>query len=191
MSRAEFEGLLTSDPESARHYLKALFERLRTLSARVAALEGKAAPAPAAVLGGPVALPGPPGEVPAALSVVVMPLTRQAAQTLPDDGLRVLKFPLRIGRAGDPDEPGVFDLNDLWLLDRKPYNVSRNHCAIELEGEDRVIVHDRGSHLGCFVNEEHIGGRSPFGFTHLHPGENVLVLGGRSSPYQFRVTVGA
>ena len=39
---------------------------------------------------------------PSNLSVVVHPLTHKAAATLPDEGLLVTRFPLRIGRATEP-----------------------------------------------------------------------------------------
>lgn len=187
MTRSDFEELLTSNPSRARQYLKVLFERLRTLSAKQAESHAPPTPKP-----GPVAFPVAPGAelLTSIPTVVLRPLTRKAAETLPEDGLRITTFPFRVGRAEGPNESGVFDLNDLWLLDTKPYNVSRNHCEIELDDQDRVVIRDRGSHLGCFVNEEHIGGRSPFGYAKLHGGENVLILGGRVSPYQFRVTVG-
>jgi hypothetical protein len=71
-----------------------------------------------------------------------------------------------------------------------PYNVSRNHCEIDLSHEG-LIVRDRGSHLGCLVNDTAIGGKAVYGYTKLGDGENVLILGGRMSPYQFRVTVSA
>jgi hypothetical protein len=140
--------------------------------------------------GGPAELPadGTGKPVPDGWTVVVHPLTRKAAETLPDEGLRVNKFPLRFGRAAAAHEPEGLDLNDLWLLDVKPYNVSRNHCEIDL-AHLGLVVRDRGSHLGCYVNDEHIGGRSAMGYAKLEAGDNVLVLGGRMSPYQFRVTV--
>jgi CRP-like cAMP-binding protein len=195
MTRDEFEHLLTHDPARTRQYLRSLFERLRSLTARLAG-EVELAPAgpttpPAAagelILSGPVELPPGAGK-PAAWAVVVHPLTRKAAETLPDEGLRVTRFPLRFGRAAGADEPEAFDLNDLWLLDDKPYNVSRNHCEIDVN-RDGPLVRDRGSHLGCVVNDEPIGGRAVMGYARLQPGENVLVIGSRMSPYQFRVTV--
>jgi hypothetical protein len=150
-------------------------------------------PASAGVLvqpGGPAELPadGTGKPVPQGWEVVVHPLTRKAAETLPDEGLRVTKFPLRLGRAASAHEPEGLDLNDLWLLDVKPYNISRNHCELDLTHLG-LVVRDRGSHLGCYVNDEHIGGRSAMGYARLESGDNVLVLGGRMSPYQFRVTV--
>jgi hypothetical protein len=194
MTRDEFEHLLTHDPSRARQYLRSLFERLRSATARLAGevelapAEPAAPPAPAGelILSAPVELPTGAGK-PAAWSVVVHPLTRKAAETLPDE-LLVTRFPLRIGRATAADEPEAFDLNDLWLLDEKPYDVSRNHCEIDV-GRDGPMVRDRGSHLGCFVNDEPIGGRAVMGYARLHPGENVLVIGSAMSPYQFRVTV--
>jgi CRP-like cAMP-binding protein len=182
LARDEFEHLLTHDPARTRQYLRSLFERLRSLSARVAGdIELVTDPEPA-----PPELPGP-GR-PGGWAVVVHPLTRKAAETLPDEGLRVTRFPLRIGRAAAANEPEALDLNDLWLLDEKPYSVSRNHCEVHLDARGPV-VRDRGSHLGCVVNDAPIGGRAPMGYARLLPGENVLVLGGRMSPYQFRVTV--
>jgi hypothetical protein len=51
------------------------------------------------------------------------------------------------------------------------------------------VVRDRGSHLGCVVNDEWIGGRAAAGHARLVLGDNVLVIGSRMSPYQFRVAV--
>jgi hypothetical protein len=195
MTRDEFEHQLTHDPARARQYLRSLFERLRSLTAR---LGGAADPSPAGtpttpVPGGPPGRPAPvelpPGAgTPSEWAVVVRPLTRKSAETLPEEGLRVTRFPLRIGRASAAHEPEAFDLNDLWLLDDKPYNVSRNHCEIHVDHEG-PMVRDRGSHLGCVVNDEPIGGRAVLGYARLVAGENVLVVGARMSPYQFRVTV--
>ena len=114
---------------------------------------------------------------------------RKAARSLPDQGLRVTRFPLRIGRAAAAHEPEPLDLNDLWLLDVKPFNISRNHCEISID-HDVPIVRDRGSHLGCFVNNVPIGGGEFIGHARLELGDNVLVVGSHMSPYQFRVTVG-
>lgn len=192
MTRDEFEHLLTHDPARTRQYLRSLFERLRSLTARLTGeieLAPAEPPAPKGQLitSAPVELPPGAGK-PAAWAVVVHPLTRKAAETLPDEGLRATRFPLRIGRATAADEPEAFDLNDLWLLDEKPYNISRNHCEIDVNDRG-PLVRDRGSHLGCVVNDEPIGGRAVMGYARLQPGENVLVVGSPMSPYQFRVTV--
>lgn len=194
LTRDEFEQLLTADPAGARQYLKSLFERLRSLSARLGGETPAEALAPSVpptlITGGPAELPtdgaARPPSVP---EVIIHPLTRKAAETLPDEGLRVTRFPFRFGRAAGAKELDAFDLNDLWLLDQKPYNVSKNHCEIDLDRTGRVIVRDRGSSLGCIVNETRIGGPTPAAYFPLHPGDNVLILGIPTSPYQFRVTV--
>jgi CRP-like cAMP-binding protein len=186
LTRDEFEHLLTHDPVHTRKYLRSLFERLRTLTARLAGeveLDDGVGVRPRTL----VPLPPNAGRAPGWV-VVLHPLSRKAAQTLPDEGLALGRFPLRIGRATAADEPEAFDLNDIWLLDDKPYNVSRNHCEIDTDGAG-LVVRDRGSQLGCVVNDVPIGGRVATTQARLHTGENTLALGPRMSPYQFRVTV--
>jgi hypothetical protein len=206
LTRDEFEMMLTLDPKHTRNYLRSLFERLRTLTAR---LGGEMEPAPVALSPAVPTTPLPPAEfiaaedVPAVKGpvdfpadfgtpsdwvVAIHPLTRKAAKTLPDEGLKISRFPLRIGRVADAKEKESFDLNDLWLIDDKPYNVSRNHCEIAVNREG-LIVRDRGSHLGCIVNDQIIGGHAVMGYARLEPGDNVVILGSPMSPYQFRVTV--
>lgn len=175
LTRDEFERSLTADPATFRIYLKTLFERLRTLSARAGShLE------PIRDEFIPEAMPG--------VSVTIHPLTRKAAETLPEDGLLIGKFPFRIGRASEDRELEPLDLNDLWLLDRVPFHVSRNHVDIDLDG-DRVLVKDRGSSRGLYVNDTPIGGNSKERQIALEDGDNVLIVGGRLSPYQFRIHV--
>src|SRR5262245_55104617 len=121
MTRDEFEHELIHEPARARQYLRSLFERLRSPAATLGAeveVEHAPAPAPAASSGEPdrqtpVELP-PGAGMPAKWTVVVHPLTHKAAETLPDEGLLVKRFPLRIGRATAAKEPEAFDLNDLW-----------------------------------------------------------------------------
>ena len=60
---------------------------------------------------------------------------------------------------------------------------------IERDGGD-ILIKDRGSSLGMFVNEVHIGGRSRERHMFLEEGDNIVVLGGPMSPYQFRIHVG-
>lgn len=193
MSRDAFEHHLQHDPPSTRQYLRSLFERLRSLTGRLGGGTEtamiKLPAAPAEEPSGPVeseflVAKGKPSE----WTVVVHPLTHKAAETLPEDGLIVTRFPLRIGRASAANEREAFDLNDLWLLDNAPYNISRNHCEIDADHAG-PIVRDRGSNLGCFVNEERIGGPAVMGYAPLELGDNVVVIGSRMSPYQFRVTV--
>ena len=182
MTADEFERLLASDPDRLRRYLRGLYARLR---------EGRPGPADPH----PVPPPDPAGrpmvvEARKPPPVVLFPLTPRAAAVVPDAGLSVPRLPFRIGRPAD-DRSGAVAVNDLWLPDDKPYNVSRNHASIELAPDGSVVVRDRGSQLGCLVNDEPIG--PPYGrlVAPLYPGPNVLVVGPAVSPYRFRVTVGA
>ncbi len=193
MTRDEFEKQLIGDSTRTRQYLRSLFERLRSLTARLTgAVEPSAVAPPTAVVPVPEPFRPVPVELPFALgkpaewTIVVHPLTRKAAETLPDEGLLVTRFPLRIGRVTAAHEPEALDLNDLWLLDDKPFNVSRNHCEIDVDRKG-PLVRDRGSHLGCIVNDQPIGGRAAMAYARLEPGDNVVVIGSRMSPYQFRV----
>lgn len=173
LTRDEFEQLLTTDPATFRTYLKTLFERLRLLAAKFETAHVDHPPANALAN---------------ALTVTIHPLTRRAAETLPEEGLAISKFPFRIGRAAEARENDRLDLNDLWLLDHEPFHVSRNHAAINLVG-GAVIVEDRGSTRGTHVNHVHIGVRNPHTHANLEEGDNVVVLGGLASPYQFRIHV--
>src|SRR5436309_3018485 len=82
----------------------------------------------------------------------------------------------RIRRASESNEREALDLNELWLLDRKPFTVSRNHLAIDRSEDGSLIVTDRGSHLGAIVNETHIGGKAPNQSAPLLDGDNVVIL---------------
>lgn len=170
LTRGEFELLLTADPATFRIYLATLFERLRTLSAQLEAAKGTPLP------------------VADNLTITIHPLTRRAAATLPREGLPITKYPFRIGRAAADDEAMPLDLNDLWLIDQMPFNISRNHALLQREG-DVVIVKDRGSSLGMYVNDIPIGGMTVHRQMTLDDGDNILVLGSRMSPYQFRVHI--
>src|SRR4051812_9420275 len=110
MSRSEFERLLTEEPAQCVHYLKSLFERLRNMAHRT---EPPAHNGSSTNTSAPV--------------VALYPLTKQAEDSLPAGGLRIPKFPFRIGRASEAHEPEPLDLNDMWLIDAHPFNVSRNH----------------------------------------------------------------
>jgi hypothetical protein len=176
LTRSEFERLLVEGPSKCRPYLNALFERLRSLSApHDVTMDSPTVEAEAI-------------EAEKAVYVTIHPLTHRAAETLPDEGLLIPKFPFRIGRASDSGEREPHDLNDWWLLDREPYNISRNHCLIDLRGND-VFIKDRGTSLGMWVNELRVGGHLDRRQADLHEGDNVVVLGGPLSPYQFRIHV--
>lgn len=208
--RDDFEASLLKAPLPILECLRALFERLRSATGSEFTGEDEAEDRMAddAFLAeelqeldseSPASGPeGAGGAAPAEFtvaqgragewSVVIHPLTRKAAETLPEEGLLVTQFPLRIGRAAAENEKEALDLNDIWLLDDEPFNISRNHCEIYVDGVGPA-VRDRGSALGCVVNETSIGGRGKLRSAGLEPGDNVVIVGSRVSPYQFRIVV--
>ncbi|NDC80937.1 MAG: FHA domain-containing protein [Verrucomicrobia bacterium] len=153
-----------------------------------------APPAPMVVPAGqPVAsAPAPVAPPPAGgyQSVVLTALTEHAKARLPEAVVTIGKFPFRIGRKHDTPGKGatVFASNDLPIGDEKPYQISRNHCSIEREG-DHFFVRDRGSSVGTVVNDKPIGLAEDTLTCDLQGGDNILLLGADDSPFKFKVTL--
>ena len=175
LTRDEFEQALSTVPGEVNAYIHSILERFRMLSARE-----KSSPSL------------PPSTIDAVSTekvlVTLHPLTRRAAAALPHDGLSISRFPFRIGRNTSQCESLPPDSNDLWLDDRLPYHVSRNHALIDID-EGKVVLKDRGSSLGIVVNETVIGGKAEQRQKVLDVGDNIVVFGGATSPFQFRVTI--
>ena len=148
-----------------------------------------AAPAPGApsVAAKPAPPPPPPGGY---QSVVLQALTEHARVRLPEPVITIGKFPFRIGRKHEVQGKGatVFAANDLAIADDKPYQISRNHCSIEREG-DHFFVRDRGSTVGTVVNEKPIGLAEDTLTCDLHGGDNEILLGADDSPFKFKITL--
>jgi len=135
----------------------------------------------------PVPPPPPPGGY---QSVVLQALTEHAKARLPEPVITISKFPFRIGRKHEVQGKGatVFAANDLAIADDKPYQISRNHCSIEREG-DHFFVRDRGSTVGTVVNDKPIGLAEDTLTCDLHGGDNEILLGADDSPFKFKVTL--
>jgi hypothetical protein len=148
-----------------------------------------AAPAPGAAptAAKPAAPPPPPGGY---QSVVLQALTEHARARLPEPVVTITKFPFRIGRKHEVQGKGatVFAANDLAVADDKPYQISRNHCSIEREG-DHFFVRDRGSTVGTLVNDTAIGLAEDTLTCDLRGGDNEILLGADDSPFKFKVTL--
>ena len=146
--------------------------------------------APAPVATAPSAAPVTPPPEGGYQSVILTACNDHARARLPETSVAIQKFPFRIGRKHDTPGKGatVFASNDLPIADDKPYQISRNHCSIEREG-DNFFVRDRGSSLGTVVNEAPIG-LAENSLTHdLRGGENQILLGSDDSQFQFKVTL--
>jgi len=148
-----------------------------------------AAPAPGAAptAAKPASPPPPPGGY---QSVVLQALTEHARARLPEPVVTITKFPFRIGRKHEVQGKGatVFAANDLAVADDKPYQISRNHCSIEREG-DHFFVRDRGSTVGTVVNDTAIGLAEDTLTCDLRGGDNEILLGADDSPFKFKVTL--
>jgi CRP-like cAMP-binding protein len=123
-------------------------------------------------------------------SIVLTACNDHAMARLPESSVTIQKFPFRIGRKHDTPGKGatVFASNDLPIADEKPYQISRNHCSIEREG-DNFFVRDRGSSLGTVVNDAAIGLAENSLTQDLRGGENQILLGSDDSQFQFKVTL--
>ena len=157
-------------------------ELTRTIAPPPAVAPGAPAPAPKAA-------PPPPPEG-GYQSVVLEALTEHAKARLPEPVITITKFPYRIGRKHEVQGKGatVFASNDLAIADDKPYQISRNHCSIEREG-DHFFVRDRGSTLGTMVRDTAIGLAEDTLTADLHGGANELLVGSDDSPFKFKVTL--
>jgi FHA domain len=124
-----------------------------------------------------------------AFDVVLVGLTPAAAAVFfPARDLRLTHLPFRVGRLPVAGEAQPIEVNDLQLSDTMPFNVSRDHFAIE-RVPDGVQVRDRGSHVGTIVNGVRIGGHHHVATVPLAVGENEVVVGSPMSPFRFRVVV--
>jgi hypothetical protein len=146
--------------------------------------------APAPVATAPFAAPEAPSPEGGYQSIVLTACNDHAMARLPESSVTIQKFPFRIGRKHDTPGKGatVFASNDLPIADEKPYQISRNHCSIEREG-DHFFVRDRGSSLGTVVNDAAIGLAENSLTQDLRGGENQILLGSDDSQFHFKVTL--
>ncbi len=172
VTQDELMDLLPQRREETFQYLRMLFERLRACN--VLAVQS------------PRAGESPEGQ---AFDVVLFGLTPAAAAVFfPARALRLTRLPFRVGRLPVAGEAQPMEVNNLQLSDTMPFNVSRNHFAIE-RAPDGVQVRDRGSYVGTIVNGVQVGGHRHVATVPLAAGKNEVVAGSPRSPFRFRVVV--
>lgn len=195
-----FNQLIIENPDRLRRYLATLFERLRQTNTALRLAERQRVGATTGagdVLSSDHAierltgvLDSPPTVVRTVERVPSVRLESRYSSEWSGQVIReeVTEFPFKIGREGSlgPDSP--FGMNDLFLKDRIPWNVSRNHCAIERR-DGTIVVKDRGSNVGTIVNGTQIGVKFTKVAAELKPGENELIIGVQGSPHVFAVIV--
>ena len=165
----DFAALSSSDPELFMFILKTIFERLRNVNQRVLDLS--------------MALPR---ENYMEGKVFISGLTPEASAVLDGAELELKKFPFKVGRKTVNFMKDVFSHNDLYIQDKEPFSVSKNHFAIESRATGFFVV-DRGSAAGTTVNGILIGGASEKSETELNKGENLLTAGAEGSKFKFKV----
>lgn len=193
-----FNDYIIQNPARLIPFLSSFFERLRTTS-NMLSMELRrtgqvpAAPAPSHEHMGL----GTPGQAPPLggkearqppIKVQLEALTAEGRDRSSSANTIVGKFPFLMGRPSYAKED-VFTKNDFTIADHQPFMISRNHCAIEREG-DKFFVRDRGSSLGTIVNGEPLSLFREKLHVELKMGENIIQLGDEGSPYQYKITIG-
>lgn len=185
ITEENFLDAVIHDPERLKAYLGTLFERLRGMGVRLRQ-----------ALRNNVALSEELGHTPESERPVVEGgaveseggVTLHGTQAGEEIRVQIETFPFRIGRRLPPTVASVFATNDLFVDDDPPYQVSRNHCAIERTARG-FVVQDRGSKLGTIVNGIAIGEASPRMTAPLRRGENLIVLGSAESRVRLKAIV--
>lgn len=183
INHEKFNELFLKDPASLIPFFRAVFERLRTMNGmllyREPTVTAKTIPQEERTTSDMPAR----GEV--NIRITLSGATGLAKDALDNKIVTIHKFPFRIGRMSY-HAADVLSSNDLYLEDKLPYNVSRNHFSVNLTG-DSVYVTDRGSTLGTVVNGTRISGdTSP---VLLDKQKNEIIVGGQQSPFKFEIDV--
>lgn len=99
-----------------------------------------------------------------------------------------LPLPFTVGRRPSWGEPPAREIVALQLNDEQPFRLSRAHFTILEEG-GQAYVRDLHSHLGTEVNGHYAGIQVGKDIIALDAGDNIVIAGGRGSPFVFRIHV--
>jgi hypothetical protein len=174
VSTDDFNAMVFHQPDQLIPYLKSFFERLRRTNERLGST------------GGHVADNVVSEEICQLDELHLKAANDKTRQRVAKPDLCIHKFPFRIGRWSENPQADVFVSNDYLIRDEPPFQISRNHCAIEREGR-RYYVLDRGSTYGSSVNGHRIGGMENQMVMPLREGENELLLGNDKSYCRFKI----
>ncbi len=185
ITEENFMDAVLQDPERLKAYLGTMFERLRGMGVRLRqALRNN-------VVLSEERGPSIEGDKDGVDGVVVDPNATISLYGQHPGGpfeMRISTFPFRIGRRSPTAVASVFSANDLHVDDEPPYQVSRNHCAIERTARG-FLVEDRGSKLGTIVNGMVIGEATSRMKVPLRRGDNWIILGAAESRVRLRAVV--
>lgn len=121
-------------------------------------------------------------------NIRIVPSSRELQDQMDAAGYLVPELPFHVGRLLADGEKAPAAAIALTLDDVRPYNLSRQHFAIEA-AETGPIVRDIWSHLGTVVNGVRIGRAENRQAAPLRIGDNQVVAGKSGSPFIFRVVV--
>lgn len=192
MNVEEFNDLFLSDPSALAPFLSSFFERLRNTNELLRReLESrKVTPREVHQLLEQGAAAASHEALHALPKITLTPGNKETRKSGAPEILVLDRLPFRIGRRQAGEGADILSANDLALRDQYPYQISRNHCAIERIGSE-LVVRDRGSTLGTILNSQSIGTESEHMVLPLQPGANKLILGGEDSTFQFNIQVDA
>ena len=190
MNVEEFNDLFLSDPSALSPFLSSFFERLRNTNELLRReLESrKVTPKEVHQLLEQGGTAGSHESLHPLPKITLTPTSKETQMAGAPERLLLDRLPFRIGRRQAGEGADILSANDLALRDQYPYQISRNHCAIERMGSE-LVVRDRGSTLGTILNGQSIGTESDHMVLPLQPGANKLVLGGDDSHFQFNVQI--
>ncbi len=114
--------------------------------------------------------------------------SKRLARLLPSEGLPVTTAPFVVGRVSTEGDRQLRRPVDLEVADVKPFRLSRVHFSID-HNIGTYVVRDMHSSLGTEVNGIGLGDHFASDQAPLHNGDNVVVAGGKGSPYRFRLVV--
>jgi len=113
-------------------------------------------------------------------------LTETAKKILNHNDLTISAFPFEICRQRPHLQGNTLTENYLHIEDNPPYNISKTHLSIN-HHENQYYILDCGSTLGTIVNGQALGSKSSTFKATLNKGENIIIIGSESSPYQFYI----
>jgi len=189
MNIEEFNDLFLRDPSALTPFLSSFFERLRNTNDLLRRELELRHTTPTEVH--QLLETGSPGTHPVIHplpKITISPANPHTRKAGAPEQAVVDRLPYRIGRRQGGEGADILSANDLSIRDSYPFQISRNHCAVERSGTE-LIVRDRGSTLGTILNGQSMGTEFEHMTLPLRPGANKLTLGGEDSSFQFNVQV--
>ena len=132
--------------------------------------------------------PSAPEQARLTTAILLIPDGKRVQAVVGIHEIRIDRLPFRIGRSATGEGKDTYFDIDLALDDKRPFNLSRRHFAIE-ELDGGLIVRDCGSYHGTTLNGMILGGKDRPQTAPLMTGESELVAGKPDSPFRFRIIV--